>query len=166
MQTTWYDNRGLWLAVGLIAGLAAAFVWPHERALAATVDRNSQFAMITVHVGQQGAGLQDPLEGIFVLDFLTGQLKGAVLSRQTGKFVTQYYRSVVDDFRLPQKAEPRYAIVTGLGQMAGRQGVTFAADVIYAGELTSGKIIAYGFGWRETRVPNPIPQPLLPLAFL
>ena len=166
MQTKWYDNRKMWLAIGLIGGLCVAYVWPHERALAATSDRSSQFALITVHVGQQGAGLQDPLEGIFVLDFLTGQLKGAVLSRQTGKFVTQYFRNVADDFRLPQKADPRYAISTGLGQMAGRAGITFAAGVIYVGELTTGKIIAYGFGWRETRIPIPAPQPLLPLDFL
>src|SRR5690242_17579559 len=94
MQTKWYDNRGIWLTVGLIGGLCVAFVWPHERALAATADRNAQFALITVPVGQQGAGLSDPIEGVFVLDFLTGELKGGVLSRQMGKFVSFYFRNI------------------------------------------------------------------------
>lgn len=166
MQTKWYDNRGIWLTIGLIGGLCISFVWPHERALAAAGDRNQQFALLTVSVGQQGAGLNDPLEGIFVMDFLTGQLKGAVFSRQNMKFHSWYFRNVVDDFKLPAKAEPRYAITSGVSQMAGRGGVVFASGVIYVGELTSGKVIAYAFDWREVRVPIMAPKPLLPLDTL
>jgi hypothetical protein len=152
MQTKWYDSRGIWLTVGLIGGLCVAFVWPHERALASTSDRSQQFAMITVPVGLQGAGLHDPLEGIFVLDFLTGQLKGAVLNRNAGMFAAQYYRNIADDFKLPPKAEPQYAISTGIGQLAGRGGLTYASGVIYVGELKSGKVVCYAFPWREARV--------------
>lgn len=165
MQTKWYDQKFLWLSLGLVAGLCVAFLWPHERALAATADRNAQFALITVPVGQQGAGLNDPLEGIFVLDFLTGTLKGAVLSRQTGKFVVNYARSVSEDFGLKRGVEPRYAISTGVAPIAGKGGMTFASGIIYVGELTSGKIISYSFGWRETRNPIPLAQPLFPTDF-
>jgi hypothetical protein len=164
MQSKWYDQKALWLSLGVVAGLCVSFLWPHERALASTVDRNAQFALITVPVGQQGAGLSDPLEGVFVLDFLTGTLKGAVLSRQTGQFVVNYYRSVADDFKLKRGVEPRYAISTGVAQLSGRGGLTFASGVIYVGELTSGKIISYSFGWRETRNPILLPQPLFPTS--
>lgn len=165
MQTKWYDSRGIWLTVGLIGGLCVAFVWPHERALAATADRSQQFAMITVPVGMQGAAIHDPLEGIFVLDFLTGQLKGAVMNRQAGTFGAQYYRNVADDFKLPPKAEPQYSIATGVSQLAARPGASFASGIIYIGELKSGKIVAYAFNWRETRLKLP-PQPLIPMDYL
>lgn len=162
MKTGWQNTRTIWLSLGLALGLGMAYVWPHERAFATTADRSSQFAMITVPVGQQGAGLADPLDGVFVLDFLTGTLKGAVLSRQSGGFTVEYFRNINQDFGLKPKSEPRYAFASGLAQMQGRGGMTFASGVIYVGELTTGRIIAYSFGWRESRTPILQPQPLVP----
>ena len=151
------DGRMVWLSIGLVAGLCLAYVWPHEAAYAVTADRDSQFAMATV-----GVNLIDPIDGVFVLDFLTGSLRGAVLNRQRGIFTMFYYRNLAQDFKVDPQADPHYAFVTGAAQMAGQGGVTFSSGVIYVGELSSGKIACYAFPWRETQTPSPV-IPLVPM---
>ena len=143
-------RRMVWLAAGLVAGLAIASVWPHEPAYAVTTDRDAKFAMTTCTVSVVAV---DPIEAIFVLDFLTGSLKGAVLNRQIGKFTAFYYRNLALDFKVDPKSEPHYVIVNGQAQLSGNAGLQFASSVLYIGELTSGKIVCYGFPWKESRTP-------------
>ncbi|MSR56306.1 MAG: hypothetical protein EXS05_01360 [Planctomycetaceae bacterium] len=156
MRHSLSDIRVSWLVAGLVAGLGIAYFWPHEPAYATNADRDSSFAMVTVSVGTSAAGINDPMEGVFILDFLTGQLKGAVLNRQTGKFASLYYRELAIDFDVDPEAEPHYAMVTGFSQLASRQGSTYASGVVYIGELSSGKVLAYAFPWKEA--PRPAPQ--------
>jgi hypothetical protein len=156
MRPSLSESRVWWLAAGLVAGIGVAYFWPHEPAYATTADRDAQFAMCTVPVGTSAAGINDPMDGVFVLDFLTGQLKGAVLNRQTGKFTSFYLRDLAKDFNVDPKAEPHYAMVSGFSQLAGQGGLTFASGVVYIGELSSGKIAAYAFPWKEA--PRPAPQ--------
>src|SRR5690606_31555016 len=102
------DHRGVWVVLGLVAGLAVTAFWPHEQAYAVATDRDAHFAITTLNVG-----VIDPIEGVFVLDFLTGSLRGAVLNRQVGKFTAFYERDLAVDFGLDPKTEPRFAIVSG-----------------------------------------------------
>lgn len=158
------DHRVIWLLAGLALGLGVAYFWPHESAYATTADRDSKFVMITVPVGTSAAGITDPMDGIFVLDFLTGQLKGAVLNRQNGKFTSFYLRDLAKDFNVdPTNDDPHYAIASGYSQLASQRGLTFASGVLYVGELSSGRIAAYAFPWKEA--PRPAPQviPLTPI---
>ncbi|MFN0054121.1 MAG: hypothetical protein ACKV0T_18225 [Planctomycetales bacterium] len=147
-----------WLVAGLLVGLGVAYYWPQERAYANTVDRDSQFVMITVPVGTNAgaAGFNDPMDGVFILDFLSGQLRGAVLNRQTGRFASLYSRDLAKDFQVDPKDEPHYAIVSGVAQSPNQQGVQFASGIIYVAELSSGKLAAYAFPWIE--VPRPSPK--------
>jgi len=152
------DKRAVWFVLGVFAGLAVASIWPKEEALAVGTDRDAQFALTTCQVS-----VLDPLEAIFVLDFLTGSLKGAVMNRQAGAFTSFYFRNLAADFQLDPKKEARWSIITGQAQLAARGGASPAQSVIYVGELTTGKINCYGFSWRETPRPTP-PQPLTPVA--
>ena len=155
-------SRTAWLAGGLIAGLAVAYLWPHERTYAATADRDTQFMMITVPVGTSGAGFNDPIEAVFVLDFLTGQLRGAGMNRQVGAFASFYARDLAKDFEVDGDADPHYCIVSGYAQMPNAGGISMASGCLYVGELTSGKVAAYAFPWRETGTGGTI-VPLQPL---
>lgn len=157
------NTRVAWLAAGVVGGLAVAYFWPHEPAFATNADRDGQFAMVTVPVGTSAAGISDPMDGVFVLDFLTGQLKGAVLNRQNGKFTSFYLRDLAKDFNVDPEKEPHYAMVTGYAQLAGRGGATFASGVVYIGELSSGRIHAYAFPWKEAPRPAPV---VIPLALI
>jgi hypothetical protein len=162
MRSKMAANRVAWLAGGLLAGLAIAWMWPHEPTYANTADRDSQFMMITVPVGNAGVGILDPLDAVFILDFLTGQLKGACLNRQTGAFASFYYRDLAKDFQVAGDADPHYAMASGYAQMPASGGLTMASGALYVAELTSGKLAAYAFPWKEQGIGAPIE--LTPLA--
>lgn len=143
-------ERSLWVAVGMAAGLAISTLWPHEPLQAVSNDRSSKFAIFTTEV----AALT-PVESVFVLDFLTGRLQGAVMNNVTGKFTTAYYRNVAADFGVKPRSQPNYAIVSGRVQLPARGGVTPATGAIYIAEMSSGKVAAYTFPYlnNNTAVP-------------
>jgi hypothetical protein len=155
-------NRYLWLMAGVAVGLAASWFWPQEPMHAGTSDRDDKFAMLSVPVKDVTfGGVRDTLEGVFVMDFLTGQLKGAVLAK-TGRFSHFYYRNIAADFQVDPAATPHYAIVQGNAQLPSQGRLTMATGVIYVGELTSGKVLAYGFPYNDTNAPVG-PFPLAPM---
>lgn len=137
------------LAAGVVVGLAIACVWPHEPTYATTGDRAPHFSMVTVPVSDAALGVVDPIDGVFVLDLVAGQLKGAVLNRQTGKFASFYFRDLARDFNVDPNLIPEFCMVTGFGQIPNQAGRQMASGVIYIGELNTGKVAAYSFPWAE-----------------
>lgn len=162
MRARMSESRLAWLTVGLVAGMAVAYFWPHEPAYANT-DRTQQFAICTGPVGGF-VGLTNPIDGVFTLDFLTGDLKGAVISLGSGIFTSYYQRNIVADFGLDPKTEGKYAICTGNAQLQGRQGATFASGVVYVAELNSGKVICYAFPYRDNAPRGNPPNQFLPVT--
>jgi hypothetical protein len=138
------QSRMMWLTTGLLAGLCISYFWPHEPVQAASNDRDAKFGLMTTSVGLN-------VEGVFVLDYLTGRLSGAVIDPNTGKFSHFYAHSVATDFKVDPKATPHYAFVGGRASLAGRGGVSPAASVIYVGELSSGMVMAYGINYKVAR---------------
>lgn len=149
--------RWMWLCLGVVVGVGIATLWPHEPALADMSDRDQQFTMSTAQIE-----LLNPLEGVFVTDLVSGTLRGAVLNRQFGKFSVFYYRDLNKDFLVDTGRQARYAVVNGQVQLASRAGVQFGASAIYVAELTTGKLIAYSFPYRD--IPDVVPPiELIPL---
>ena len=136
-------GRLSWMALGLVAGIAIASIWPHEPLRAASSDRNQKFAMVTCQVG-------NGYEGVFVLDFLTGRLVGACLGRVQAVTQFQYYylRNVAEDFKVAGQGEPYYAISAGYADIQSRGNAQFGASVIYVAELNSGKVGAYAIPFK------------------
>ncbi|MGH7202722.1 MAG: hypothetical protein ACREJB_19100, partial [Planctomycetaceae bacterium] len=89
------ESRAAWLVVGVAAGLCVSYFWPHEPARAAATDSNDKFALATCNVD-----LTETTEAIFVLDFVTGRLQGAVMNNRVGKFTNFYFRNIAADFQL------------------------------------------------------------------
>ena len=147
------DTRLVWLVFGLLGGLAVSSFWPHEPLSAGTSDREKNFGLMTVAVRDiQLAGVQDKQEGIFVLDYLTGRLQGAILNSRMGAFTHFYYRDLASDFNVDPKAgRPQYAMATGIAQLPAQGRITWANGIIYVGELTSGRIHAYAFPFAQAR---------------
>lgn len=146
-----------WLIAGLLVGLGIAAMWPHRPLTAATSDRNEKFGMCTVYVAEG-------LEAVFVLDYLTGRLTGACLSRQGGPFVAFFEANVATDLQV-KSAKPQYAMVPGLATIRASAGAQPAASVIYVSELTSGKVGCYGIPFKLPNAKNPIPLKLAPIDF-
>ena len=144
------EARTLWLIAGVAAGFVLSFVWPYEPTAADTAVAGDKFAMVTVPVGQAAVPGAN-YEAVFVLDKLTGKLSGAVINDQSGKFTHAYFRNVAADFRLAREGD--YIIVSGAASLPSRGRVQMANGIIYVGELTTGKVAAYGFNYASSNRP-------------
>ncbi|MGC1272675.1 MAG: hypothetical protein WBC44_03135 [Planctomycetaceae bacterium] len=140
MTNTHLDRRWFWTSIGLVAGLTIAFVWPHEHAAAVVGDRNDKFAMLTAQFDAT-----DFVEGVFVLDFLTGQLRGSIMDPRTGKFSVLYTRNIAADFQVNPNEPGTYAIVSGRTNLPSQGNFRPASSCLYVAELTSGKVVGYSF---------------------
>lgn len=152
------DRRTGWLLAGLVGGIALSYLWPAEHVQAVATDREERFAIATTDTG-----LGAP-ESVFVLDFLTGRLVGATLNQQTAQFTNFYARNIAADFQADASAKPKFVMIPGRADLNSRSGATTSAGVLYIGELTTGKVIAYRFPFRNSPKPLPI-QPLEAFAF-
>lgn len=128
-------------AAGALVMGAATYFWPQPEIKAAMANGNDKFTMVTVPLIETGE-----LEGVFVLNHLTGVLTGSVINVRTGAFGYSYLHNVAADFQTAAKTpEPKYAIVSGTANMPSVGGVQPAWGMIYVGELSSGGVIAYAF---------------------
>lgn len=157
MKTRSNERQLLWLLCGVIGGLCIAYVWPHETVYANATDRDAKFAICTVEVG-----LGTP-DAVFVIDFSTGRLQGAMLNPQSQTFTNFWYANVAEDFKIQKNG--KFTMIPGRGFLnapAGGNGQAIATGVIYVGELTSGVVGCYRFGYAnatERMQPSPL-QPV------
>lgn len=147
-------------AAGAFVMGAATYFWPQPEIKASVANGNDKFTMVTVPLMETGE-----IEGVFVLNHLTGQLTGGAIHAQSGKFGYSYMHNVAADFQTSKKTpEPKYAIVSGTANLQSSGGVQPAFGVIYIGELSSGAVIAYGFP-RPTNRNAGSAMPLVKLDF-
>jgi hypothetical protein len=140
-------TRFTFLAVGIVFGTIIGSM-TNAPVHAVATDRHENFALCTGPVSGS-------LEALYVLDFLTGELKGCVLNEQTGQFNAFYTRSILADFGVQVANNPKYIMVSGAagiksrgaGGMLGNRG---AVSVVYVAELTTGKIAAYALPYAGT----------------
>jgi len=124
--------------MGLLVGAGAIWCLPQQHLSAGTASGTDKFSMVTVPV----TGIADT-EAVFVLDHLTGIMRGGQLNNSTGSFSHQFVHNVGADFQVPPGEQiPSYVIVSGSAQIRGGQA---AQGAIYVAEKSSGAVIAYGF---------------------
>jgi hypothetical protein len=154
MSLTFNRKRLAWVSVGVLIGLLLAAVMPARPLHAVATHGADGFALAT--------GLIDNnIEGVYFLDYLTGDLKGAVLNLNTGVFTTFYQYNVLKDLQVEGGKAPKFLMVTGLSQLRQR-GNQFqpGAAVIYVMECGSGTCAAYAVPWNVGRatLPSTAPQ--------
>jgi hypothetical protein len=143
---TWTQSRFTWLTagalLGLLVGLNAAGLWPNIPLHATATHGLDKFAIATGLV-------DDSVEAIYFLDFLTGDLRAAVINPKSGKFNALYSRNIATDFG-QVGAGARYLIVTGYADMPrGRANFQFAKSIVYVAEASTGVIAAYTIPWNS-----------------
>ena len=142
------DKKSFWLVAGTMLGMVIAYYCPQEPAYADTASSGEKFSMCTVRVTALAS------EAVFVLDNVTGRLRGALHSIQSNSFNQQYARNLAADFKVTENAQ--YVMVSGGIQVAGGGGNPPAQGAIYVGEVNSGIVNMYGF----TTSPGGRQQPL------
>jgi hypothetical protein len=140
-------NHTAMLVVGVALGAVLSAGWhgvTHtERAFATATHGADNFAIATGLV-------DDGIEGLYFLDFLTGDLRAAVVSRRNGEFTGFFQHNVMGDF--DQVADtPRFLMVTGEADIPRGRGPTqIGKSLVYVAEATSGQVFAYALPFDAT----------------
>ncbi len=154
------------LAVGVAAGVLATrdsgpvFTLPPLEAHATATAAHDNFVIATGIV-------EDGTEGLFFLDFLTGDLKATVVSNRGGGFNAYYKYNIANDFNTAAVQNPKYLMVTGMARDQQARGANRLAQcILYVVEATSGQLVAYGIPYNRANQTAGKPQmsTFIPLA--
>jgi hypothetical protein len=142
------SGRGGWLASGLLLGLVLAAAlpsfWPTTPLHATATDSSDNFIIST---GQ----LDERMEGIFCLDSLTGELRGAAVNFRTGRFTGFFEGNVLAHLNATEIKNPKFLMVTGYANFLRPGGqVKQANTVLYVMETTGGWLAAYAVPWNPS----------------
>jgi hypothetical protein len=156
-------SRPVWLGIGLVGGLILCGLWPQAPLHAVATDRVDTFAMATGYV-------DEGVEAVYFLDFLTGDLSAVALSRQGRGFTAIYGypgAKLMADLGVDPAKKPQYMMVTGAAYTRrGAGGTQLSPSVVYVAEVTTGMVAAYGIPWSRAAYTSgrPVSGQLLPLA--
>ncbi len=134
-------NYGAVLVLGIAAGLVSMAAWNGGVGQPTLVQATATQGMNNFSIAT--GFIDNGLEGFYFLDFLTGELRAAVISRRTGKFEGFFEYNVQADFGATVK-NPKYLMVTGQVDLPRGSGPSqIASGVVYVAEATSGQVHAY-----------------------
>lgn len=143
----WTKSRpamlGLGIVVGLIIGLNIQGIWPSIPLHASATHGLDKFAIATGLV-------DDQVEALYFLDYLTGDMRAAVINPKTGRFNAFFTRNIAADFGGAGRSSG-YLMVTGQADMPrGRADIQFAQSIVYVAEATTGQVAAYTIPWNSS----------------
>ena len=133
------------LGIGLVIGMLFAGYWPNVPIHAVATDRTDGFAIATGYCDES-------VEAVYFLDFVTGNLSAAVVSKQNGHFNAFYTHNVVADLGINPAKPPRFLLTTGTVDLrrTGGKTTTLSRSLVYVAELQSGKVAAYAIPWSSS----------------
>jgi hypothetical protein len=128
--------------IGLVIGLSIQGIWPSVPLHASATHGLDKFAIAT---GVVDSGV----EALYFLDYLTGDLRAAVINPKTGRFNSYFTRNIAADFGAGANAG--YLLVTGSTDMPrGTANFQYARSVVYVASPTTGQIAAYVIPWNSS----------------
>ena len=159
------SSIGRWLGGGLIGLLLLAggyfardlqrrpaLPWAETALHAATAVQNDAYAMAT-------GPIDEDVEGLFVLNVLTGDLQCSVMSIRTGRFAGLFRANVMNDLQLDPAKRPAYLMTTGqINFPRGPGAARPAYCIVYVLDTTSGNFAAYSLPWRRDMANTGRPQ--------
>jgi len=102
--------------------------------------------------------IDEGVEGLFTLDFITGDLQCFIISPRTGGVGGKFKTKIALEIERGKK--PNYLIATGtFASTGGSAGPYKAAGCIcYVVDANSGEVAAYTFPWARGSIANNTPQ--------
>jgi hypothetical protein len=132
------------IVIGLVVGLNVACLWPNIPLHAVATHGVDKFAIATGLV-------DDSVEALYFLDFLTGDMRAAVINPKTGKFNSFYTRNIMADFGGAGR-NSGYLLVTGFADMPrGTANFQFAKSIVYVAEASTAQVAAYTIPWNSSK---------------
>ena len=152
------------LATGLVVGLAiggalAAGVWlgnhaSPDRPAIAGLEELKLKAMAS-HGAETFAiatgPIDDEVEGLFTLDYLTGDLQCYVMNARSGGLAGWFKTNIAKDLSPEKGKKPAYLLVTGMLTPKGGSYGSFrpAGSICYVVDANTGEVAAYWFPWAK-----------------
>lgn len=92
--------------------------------------------------------IDEEAEGVFTLDYLTGDLQCFVMNPRVGKFTGWFKTNVVKDLPVEKGKKPAYVLVTGAWSPIRGGGASRPAQcVVYVADANTGMLCGYSFPW-------------------
>lgn len=135
-------------AVGVLVGqrssLPAGMPSLAELKLKASATHGSDtFAIATGYVDED-------VEGLYTLDFLTGDLQCFVINPRNGAVGGWFKTNVSNVLSVEKGKKPAYLLATGHINIGGGYGGTRpAASICYVADANSGEVAAFSFPWAK-----------------
>ncbi|WP_425615931.1 hypothetical protein NA78x_005866 [Anatilimnocola sp. NA78] len=143
-----------------VTSLPSHPAWPQGLPLhASTAATSDSLAMATGRV-------DDQVEGLFTLDFITGDLQCFVLNPRIGKFVGWFKTNVTTQLPVEKGKKPSYVMTTGTWEPVGAStNQRPAGCVVYVADANTGMFAAYTFPWVKGAASSGVLQstPMIPL---
>jgi hypothetical protein len=171
MERAFRRQSAVFLAVGLAIGLAiggamtAGVLIGKQSAVPDTALSELRLKAAASHGGETFAmatGLiDDGVEGLFCLDYLTGDLSCFVVNPRTGAPGGVFKTNVGADMGSGEKGKkPSYVMVTGIFQArGGNYGNTqIASSLVYVADANTGTVAIYGMPWSKQATVGGITQ--------
>lgn len=144
---------GLLVGVGMLVGALVAQQYGQSptngfpeplRVNASATHGGETFAMCT-------GMISEGVEGVFMLDFLTGDLQVMSVNPRTRLLGGAYKHNVLADLLVDATSKkPAFLMVTGLAPVqTGGAAVRPADSVLYIADATSGNWVAYAIPWNR-----------------
>lgn len=148
---------GMLIGVGVLVGILLTALlnpWPAvETSLSAVASSGGDTMAIATGPVDEG------VEGLFILDFITSELVCQVLHPRTGKLSGLYRRNVAQDLGIEQGKQPKYLLVTGAFIVRQNVGTVKPAEsLIYVADVNTGKYVAYMLPWNKWAASTYQPQ--------
>lgn len=104
--------------------------------------------------------IDDAVEGVFILDHLTGNLQCWIMNSRSGEIGGIFRTNVLEPLGIEGRTDLDYVIATGRFDFSNfRKGNLKYADCIcYVGESTAGKIVGFSFTFDPTLGARGTPQ--------
>jgi hypothetical protein len=102
--------------------------------------------------------MDEGTEGVFILDFLTGDLQCWVINPRSGTFSSIFKINVIADLGIEQGKAPDYVMTTGTVDVRGPTGNAMGRSFVYVADGNTGNVACYAVPWNRQAVASGAPQ--------
>ncbi|MBW3595761.1 MAG: hypothetical protein KY475_00635 [Planctomycetes bacterium] len=98
--------------------------------------------------------IDEGTEGVFLLDFLTGDLQCWVINPRAGRFTNMFKYNVIADLGVEQGKTPDYVMTTGVADFRGPAGSAVGRSLVYVADGNTGNVGCYAVPWNRQLAAN------------